>query len=461
MGGATLKGQSLPHSLREQPMGSMNRFAILTAVLLILAGSTAFVTASGTFRGADDDLSPRIATVESPTDRAISQLQQLLAEAPHDAQSLNDLGFAYLQKARESGDPTFYGKADGVFQKALTIDASDQSALIGASSVAAARHDFTQALTFAQRAQELDPDDPDANGALGDALIELGRYDEALTAFQVMLDARPDLNAYVRTAYARELHGDPEGAIEAMHMALEASRPTGETSAWVRSQLGNLYFNSGDFTGASEQYEASLSAFPGYIHALAGLARVAAALEEYERAIELYSEVVSRRPVLEYVAALGDVYRAAGREADAQRQYDLASAIDSLYRANGINTDLEMSLFLTDHDLRPNESLAQARAIYALQPGSVRAADALSWALSKAGLYDEATVYSREALRLGTKDPLLLFHAGMISHRAGDHEAAREHLSLLIDRNPRFSVLHAGETAGVLAELNAAVRERR
>ena len=433
----------------------MSRLAILTAVLLGLAGSAAF--ASFAFR-AEDARETRVPAVESPADRTISQLQQRLVGTPDDLSALDDLGFAFLQKARESGDPTLYTKAHGVFQKALTIDADDQSALIGASAVAAARHDFEQALTFAQQARELDLGDPDANGALGDALIELGRYDEALTAFQVMLDNRPDLNAYVRVAYARELHGDSDGAIEATRLALEASRPTGETAAWVRSQLGNLYFNRGDFAAASEQYDASLSAFPGYIHALAGLARITAAGEDYEQAIELYSEVVSRQPVLEHVAALGDVYRAAGREADAQRQYDLASAIDSLYRANGINTDLEMALFLADHDLRPDEAVAQARVIYDKQPGSIRAADVLSWALYRTGQNNEAAVYSREALRLGTQDPLLLFHAGMIDRALGNNDTALDYLSRAVDANPRFSVLYADEAADALAELNAAVR---
>jgi len=441
-------------------MGSMSRFAILTAVLLVLAGSVAFASATGIFGGSDEDPAQRISAVESLTDRAITQLQQRLGGNPDDVPSLNNLGFAYLQEARESGDPAFYSKADGVFQRALTINARDQSALIGASAVAAARHDFTQALAFAEQGRELDPEDPDANGALGDALIELGRYDEALDAFQQMLDTRPDLNAYVRVAYARELHGDSDGAIEATRLALEASRPTGETAAWVRSQLGNLYFNRGDLTGASEQYEASLSAFPRYIHALAGLARVAAANEDYERAIELYSEVVSRQPVLEHVTAQGDVYRAAGRDADAQRQYDLASAIDSLYRANGINTDLEMALFLADHDLRLDEALAQARAIYGKQPGSIRTADTLSWALYKAGRYDEASVYSKEALRLGTRDPLLLFHSGMIAFELGDFAASRERLQQAIDLNPRFSVLHAKEAAAVLSELGTAAYRR-
>jgi tetratricopeptide (TPR) repeat protein len=169
---------------------------------------------------------------------------------------------------------------------------------------------------------------------------------------------------------------------------------------------------------------------------------------------------VSRQPVLGHVVTLGDVYRAAGREADAQRQYDLASAIDGLYRVNGIDTDLEMSLFLADHNLRLDEALTQAQMIYARQPGSVRAADALSWALYKAGRYDEAAVYSKEALRLGTEDPLLHFHAGMIAHGIGDLAASRELLQQVIDQNPRFSVLHAEEAAAVLSVLATVARRQ-
>jgi tetratricopeptide (TPR) repeat protein len=371
------------------------------------------------------------------------------------------LGFAYLQKARESGDPTFYTKADGIFERGVAIDPRDSSALLGASAVAAARHDFQRALERAQSALEAAPGDPDAYGAVGDALIELGRYDEAGGTLQEMLDARPDLNAYVRVAYARELHGDIEGAVEAIRLAVEASRPGGETTAWVRSQLGNLYFNNGALDEAALQYEASLETFPGYVHALAGLARVAAARGEYDQAIEAYEQIVARQPILEHVAALGDTYAAAGRDADAQRQYDLVAAIDDLYRANSINTDLEMALFLADHPSTEGgieDAVSQAHAAYAAQPGSIRAADVLSWALYKAGNLDEALRHSNEALRLGTHDPLLFFHAGMINHGLANDEVAADHLARALEINPRFSVLYAGEAEATLKTLRSSVR---
>jgi tetratricopeptide (TPR) repeat protein len=425
---------------------------------MVLAGIIGFASLAS--QGSDSNETRLEQAGQSPTDRAIAQAQQSLSGTPDDPASLNELGFAYLQKARESGDPSFYTQADGIFGKVLMLDPQDQQGLLGTSSVAAARHDFTLALDFAQEALQLEPEDADAQGALGDALIELGRYEEAVAAFQTMLDARPDLNAYVRVAYARELYGDVDGAIQAMGQAIEASRPTGETAAWVHSQLGNLYFNNGELALATEQYDASLSALPGYVHALAGQAKVSAANGDFEKATELYRKVVARQPVLEYVVALSDVYRASGNETEAQRQYELVAAINSLYEANGVTTDLEMSLFLADHDFDLDDAIAQSRAIYDTQPESIRAADALSWALYKAGRADEGLPYSKQALRLGTKDPKLLFHAGMVHEGAGLHEEARAYLTQALDANPDFSVLHAGEAAAVLQELNAAVEVR-
>jgi len=440
-------------------MGNLGRLTTLTAVLLILAGAAAFFSSTGLFSGADDSDAGSIVAVDSPTDRDVFRLQQRVATTPHDLTTLNGLGFAYLQKARESGDPAFYSKADGIFQQALAADSRHPSALLGASAVALARHDFEQALDWAERALVSDPDDPDANGALGDALIEMGRYQETLDAFQKMVDARPDLNAYVRVAYARELHGDIGGAIEAMRLAVGASRPTGETAAWVRSQLAHLYFNTNALDVAESQYEAALDTFPGYVHALAGLARVAAARGDYDKAIELYTEVIARQPIVEYVTALGDLYRAASRGEEAQRQYDLVTAIDSLYRANGIDTGLETALFLADHDIRIDEAIVQASAVYEARPGSIRAADVLAWVLYKAGSYDQALAYSKEALRLGTQDPLLLYHAGMINYRAGNREAAGDYLSRALEINPGFSVLYSEEAANTLQKLRSAVSE--
>jgi len=451
-----VRGPSAP--LMRSEMGNNARLAILATVLLLLVGIAGIGSALDLFGGSNDVNVNRVPSFESATDSQLADLQQQVAGDPDDVERLGRLGFAYLQKARETGDPAFYTKAEGVFQRALSVDGDNPLALSGMSSVALARHDFQQALVWGQKALEQSPEDPDYYGAIGDALIELGRYEEAVAAFQRMADLRPDQSSDVRTAYARELHGDVHGALEAMRSAVEAAGPKGENAAWVRLQLGHLYFNQGDFGLAEEQYEQSLEAFPGYVHALAGLGKAHAARGDYGQAISLYEQVTARQPAPEYVIALGDVFNAAGEHEQAQRQYDLVSAIAGLYQTNGVNTDLETALFFADHGLRLDDAVLQARAAYQQQPGSIHAADVLSWALYKSGGYEEALVHSKEARRLDTRDALLSFHAGMIHYGLGQDDEARGYLEQALDVNPAFSILHAEEAIGTLDELGALAR---
>jgi tetratricopeptide (TPR) repeat protein len=98
------------------------------------------------------------------------------------------------------------------------------------------------------------------------------------------------------------------------------------------------------------------------------------------------------------------------------------------------------------HGIDLRSSLEKARAAYDARP-SIHAADTLSWTLYKVGNYQEAQRYASEVLQLNTRDPLKLFHAGMIAKALGEKEQAREYLQQAIDLNPHFSLLYADEAA--------------
>jgi tetratricopeptide (TPR) repeat protein len=149
---------------------------------------------------------------------------------------------------------------------------------------------------------------------------------------------------------------------------------------------------------------------------------------------------------------LGDVYEAAGRSQEAQQQYDLVRVMERLYAANGVDTDLETALFNADHDQNLNETLALARKAYVNRP-SIYGADVLAWTLYKTGNYTEAQKYSERALRLGTKDALKLFHAGMIALKLDDKTKARGYLEQALTINPHFSILYADEAHTTLETL--------
>src|SRR5829696_4044641 len=366
------------------------------------------------------------------------------------------LGQAYLQKARETGDPGYYPKAEALFQQALAGDGDDVDAIVGLGTLALARHQFAGALDCGEQARPLAPYHAAAYGVIGDAQVELGRYDEAIETVQAMIDLRPDLSSYSRVSYLRELMGDREGALVAMKQAATAGSAYVENVAWARVQLGNLRFDGGDLAGAASEYAAALAALPGYAPGLAGQARVAAAGGDLDRAAELYEKAVRAIPLPEYVVGYGDVLTAAGRPDEASAQYALVAAIQQLYAANGVDTDLELALYTADHG-RPQDlprAVEQARAQVAVRP-SIVAWDVLAWTLYRSGDLDGAAEASKEALRLGTHNALMQFHAGMIAAARGETAQAISFLESALEINPHFSVRYAPEVRATLERLRA------
>jgi tetratricopeptide (TPR) repeat protein len=393
-------------------------------------------------------------TAGTSTDTLIGSLQEKIRENQKDFDSHINLANAYLQKVRETGDPTLYTRTEDLLGEAQKLDDHSPELFAARGSLALARHDFAAALQDGTRALALDPENAHYYGIVGDAQIELGMYDEAINSYQEMVDRRPDFDSFSRVAYARELYGDLEGAIEAMEFALQAGSGTPENVAWAQVQLANLWFTSGKLVEAQKAYGLSNRTAGAYAPALAGQAKIAAARGDLEQAATFYRQAFNRMPLPEYAIALGDVYAEMGEKVKAEEQYDLVKSMDKLLRAHGVETDLEIALFNADHDIDLQPSLAKARAAYDARP-SIHAADALAWTLYKTGNYKEAQKYSSEAMRLGTRDPLKLFHAGMISKALGEKEQAHAYLQQAVDLNPHFSLLYADEAADSLKTLKA------
>src|SRR5207247_4054016 len=261
------------------------------------------------------------ATGLSPGDTGelIARLQASLRANPDDVTSLDSLGLAYQQRARETGDPSYYTKSDEALHRALGLAPRDLFATSGLGSLALSRHRFREALVLGHRAHAISPTTARNYGVIGDALVELGRYREGFRAFDTMAAMRPDLSSYARISHARELLGDIPGAISAMKLALDAASGQGEAEAWTHVQLGKIYFSVGRLNAAGAEDRRALQVFPGYAYALDALARVEAARGRYRSAIAFEQEAVNRIPLPQYVSNLGDLYRVTGREQQARR----------------------------------------------------------------------------------------------------------------------------------------------
>jgi tetratricopeptide (TPR) repeat protein len=380
--------------------------------------------------------------LNASTASLVASLQTTLRQNPADEHTWMLIGLAYQQRARETGDPTYYTKSGGALNRALSLDPKDALAVSGLGSLALSRHRFAQALELGREAQALAPTTARNYGVIGDAQIELGRYRLAFRDFDKMNKLRPDLSSYSRVSYARELLGHTGPAIEAMKLAIDAAVDTGEPLAWTHIQLGKLYFNHGRIRAALHQFESANGIFPNYAYGLDALAASEAALGHTRLAIAYERQAVDLIPLPQYVGALGDLVASTGRRAAAQRQYALIGAIEKLLRANGVRVDLEIALFDVDHGIRVQHALALARIGHAERP-SIDGDDVLAWALARNGRCGEALGYSNQALRLGTQDALKFFHHGMIERCLGHATTSQTWFRRALALNPHFSVLWA------------------
>jgi len=437
--------------LRRTPIS----LTIYVAVAAALAVSALWWITGGPFgRAAHEITVPFAASNQGgnpagATDSAVAELQARVRQRPDLAEAWASLGGAYLQKARETADPSFYSRADEALRHAQSIEPQNFTALTGLGSLALSRHQFREALALGEQAQAINPANAGVYGIIGDAHVELGEYDAAVASFQKMVDTRPDLASYSRVSYARELYGEDDGALEAMIKAANAGGPNAENTAWTLVQAGNLYFNRNDYANAERYYRHSLFVYKDYAHGYAGLAKILAARGQYADAVKLYQRVTRALPLPEYVIALGDVQQAAGKRADAARTYELVAAEEQLFQAANVDQDLEIALFDVDHGRNLSGVLAEAKAAAERRP-STKGDDVLAWTEYKTGDIAAAWQTIQHALRLGQNDPLMLYHAGAIAYAAGDHAAARSYLDRAVSRNPHFSVLYEKDAARLL-----------
>lgn len=384
-----------------------------------------------------------ISNTNNSADRFISTLQEELIENPDNSGVMVKLGAAYIQKARETNNPEFYSLAEDVLDRALKKEPDNFMAMAELGSVYLSRHLFKEALELGQKAIEINPYSSYTYGVIADAQIELGMYDEAIQSVQKMVDTRPDLSSFSRVSYIRELKGDTDGAIDAMKSAITAGSPVTENTAWCRVQLGNLYYNKGDIAASEKIFESIVNDFPNYAYGYGGMAKVKVFKKEYNDAINLYQKALEKNSLPEYLIALGDVYTLTGEKEKAEEQYQKVKFIITMFKEKGVDTDLELALFNADHNRSLNESLSDANQSLENGSQSIKVYHTLAWTNYKLGNYEDAERNISQALRLGTKDPLMLYHAGKIFSKTGKTDEAKNYLDFALMINPYYETLYA------------------
>ncbi|MGI9071847.1 MAG: tetratricopeptide repeat protein [Bryobacteraceae bacterium] len=359
------------------------------------------------------------------------------------------LSSSLLQKVRETGNADYLGRAARAAQASLLSVPAERNAggLSALARTEMAAHDFVKAREDGLRLTQIHPGMINSWGVLTDALLELGDYAKADAAIQQMRKLGSDTaETEIRVGRLLFLQGDTAGAqkhfFRALAFALNVSPPPREVVAWCRWQLGEMAFSSGGYESAERYYREALVTYPGYVQALASLARVRAARADLAGAIQRYEEAVRRFPDPTFVAALGDLYHLTGREKEAQTQYELVEQIGHLNALNGTRYNRQIAVFYADHGRKADEAYNDAAREYA-DRRDVYGADTLAWAAMKAGRVADAQKAIAAALRLSTRDAKLFYHAGMIARASGNGLLSRDYLRRALALNPCFDPLQA------------------
>jgi tetratricopeptide (TPR) repeat protein len=383
------------------------------------------------------------------TERTIHSAQTLVARDPKDATAYAGLGAAYFQRARETADVSDYELAEQSLTKSLDLaseDFSSEAALETLAEVCMGEHRFNDALAYAQKALSLGTGELSPFAIVGDADADMGEYDKAAAAYGRLTPR--DMTPSPRAAYARDsrvsylkfISGDTAGAIVLMKTAvaegIQAQLPA-ENLAWLYYELGEYDTQAGDAPSADAAYLAALNIHPGDYRALAALGKLRANEGRSAEAIMLYQKAIAIVPMPIFVAELGDLYAKSGNQTEAQKQYALVEYIGLLGRINQVLHNRDLALFYADHDMKLSEALNLAQKELEVRR-DIYTWDALAWALYKNGRLTEAAEASGKALHFGTRDSLLLFHAGMIAEGLGKHEQARTELKQALEINPHF-----------------------
>lgn len=434
--------RAAPNQNREIPMNFR-----LFSVSLVLAGAV-LVPRLGV---CDTAVAKPIAEEKigkSPAEEKIAAAKKAIEVNPQNADAYNALAMALTRRARETAEPTYYDQATEVLTESLRLAPNNFEARRIETWIALGKHEFSRALELARALSKSRPDDVLAYALLTDACVETGNYEEAEKAAQWALDMRPgDIAALTRAAYLRELFGDIQGSVDLMQSAYVKTAPSEvEDRAWILAQFAHLQLLNGKPDIAEPALVDALKLFPGYHYALGNMVKVRIAQQRYDDAVAVAREFIEAAPHPENLYILGDALKRAGKMDEAKAAFsDFESK--ALAESEGYdNANRELVFYYVNHAGQPAEAIRIAKMEFARRQ-DIFTRDAYAWALQANGEQKQARDEIEKALAIGVRDPVILYHAGIIAQKNSDHVQAKKYLQESLNQAERSEVSDIARTA--------------
>jgi len=395
---------------------------------------------------------------QQQTLNTFNALATAIRKDPNDMEARLKLARIFMQEARLTGEHGYYYPAAlQVIDEVLESNAKTKDnrfvALLFKGSVLLSLHQFNNALKVGEEALQLNQHNALIYGVLVDANVELGNYQAAVKMADKMVALRPDLRSYARASYLREIHGDVEGALEAMKLAVSSGYPGLEETAWCRLTLGHLYETYGDLEKAAAQYQTALNERPNYPFAMAALAGIAMKKSEYQGAEQLLKKACSIIPEVSFYEQLADLYQETGRTKETRQTVEEVFAMLADDEESGHIMNLEYIQIHLNFTHDYDKALEYALQEYEARPDNIDVNKELAVIYFKKDNLEEAAKHLQKAMRTNSVNPELLCVAGLIKIKTGLEKEGRALLTKAMQSNPYQSHSLREEARAFLANV--------
>jgi tetratricopeptide (TPR) repeat protein len=440
---------------------SPSGFVAVTIVLCAIAAAAAwprYIARSTNMAAAAalPTMAPVVADYENRDKLVAFWEKQENAHHRGDMMSPNNLAGQYLQRYRERMDIDDVLRAERAAKQSLRAQpVGNMPGELQLASIDLTLHRFHDAIAITKHIESYDAGDDAMYTREASLDMEVGDYAKAERRLEAVPEKDRDDGWRVVDSRYLELTGHLAAAraLLATASAFQNSNfdSPAQGRAWYFFRQGEMAFEAGDNDTALGYEREAVTVFPNYADALRTLARIECARHDWQQCLtdaQASSNIVPYPETLGYEA---DAQRALGRATEADQTNDLIHTVGRLGDQQHI-ADRLLAIYYADHHLYPDDAYAIAKNELNARD-DIFTEDTLAWAAAMDERWDEARTHIGKALRYGTQNSLIEYHAGVIAAHFGDRNAEKAHLQRALALNGAFHPAFADDARSKLSSL--------
>jgi tetratricopeptide (TPR) repeat protein len=375
-------------------------------------------------------------------DKAIAELQMRSTSALLDLDASTRHANLLYQRATLTGNLAALDAVESMIAESVRVHGATEDLILLLSHLHFKLHRLSDVRDDLARLDTL-ADSAQGRALKADLAFQEGQVEEARQGYEDLARRYPTWDNLARLAYFRAKTGDVASADRLYEKAEdEITAKEMRAFAWVELQRGQLALGSGRNHDALAHYDRADKAYSGYWLIGEHRAELLANMGQFDKAVELYQQLLVNSPWPELQQALGDLYRFMGQQELARPWHEKARvAYLDVAKRGGAHYYHHLTGFYADVVEDGPEAVTWARKDLALRR-NYATQDALAWALYRKGEVDKALEFAKQALASGIIDPHLYYHSAMIHMAAGRVEEGRKFLMKTSEINPNYNKFH-------------------